>query len=157
MGIALRLAFQCQCNEMVEHWLKKKKKSRKHGFLNCCCQITEIPLIRRKTPNKQIFCTVIIFTPCLLYSAKPRKSTQFKSRRIWLKAPSKLIFSPFPKQALVFTCLQYKSLKSTAGKGEIARNDQFLLFPVFSSHLENFVIFIKFEILVYKHFHFGRI
>ena len=37
---------------------------------------------------------------------------------------------PFPKQALVFTCLQYKSLKkNTVGKGEIARNEQFLLFP----------------------------
>ena len=29
----------------------------------------------------------------------------------------------------VFTCMHYKSLKSTAGKGEIARNEQFLLFP----------------------------
>ena len=35
----------------------------------------------------------------------------------------------FPKQALVFTCLQYKSSENTAGKGEIARNEQFLLFP----------------------------
>ena len=38
-------------------------------------------------------------------------------------------FNPFPKQALVFTCLQYKSFENTAGKGEIARNEQFLLFP----------------------------
>ena len=36
---------------------------------------------------------------------------------------------PFPKQALVFTCLQYKSFENIAGKGEIARNEQFLLFP----------------------------
>ena len=36
---------------------------------------------------------------------------------------------PFAKQALVFMCLQYKSLENTAGKGEIARNKQFLLFP----------------------------
>ena len=35
---------------------------------------------------------------------------------------------PFPKQALVFTCLQYKSFENTVGKGEIARNEQFLLF-----------------------------
>ena len=35
-----------------------------------------------------------------------------------------------PKQALVFTCLQYKSFENTAGKGEIARNQQFLLFPL---------------------------
>ena len=33
------------------------------------------------------------------------------------------------KQALVFTCLQYKSSENTVGKGEIARNEQFLLFP----------------------------
>ena len=36
---------------------------------------------------------------------------------------------PFPKRALVFTCLQYKSFENTEGKGGIARNEQFLLFP----------------------------
>ena len=35
----------------------------------------------------------------------------------------------FPKQALVFTCLQSKSFENTAGKREIAHNEQFLLFP----------------------------
>ena len=35
----------------------------------------------------------------------------------------------FSKQALVFTCLQYKSFENTVGKGEISRNKQFLLFP----------------------------
>ena len=35
---------------------------------------------------------------------------------------------PFPKQTLVFTCLQYKSFENTVGKGEIARNEQFPLF-----------------------------
>ena len=30
--------------------------------------------------------------------------------------------NPFPRQALVFTCLQYKSYENTAEKGEIARN-----------------------------------
>ena len=44
-------------------------------------------------------------------------------------------FEPFPKQALVFTCLQYKSSVNTMEKGEIARNEQFLLFPVFSTYL----------------------
>ena len=29
----------------------------------------------------------------------------------------------------VFTCLQYKSLENTVGKGEIAHNEQFLLSP----------------------------
>ena len=38
-------------------------------------------------------------------------------------------FLTFPKQALVFTCLQYKSFENTEGKGEIAHNEQFLLFP----------------------------
>ena len=34
-----------------------------------------------------------------------------------------------PKQTLVFTCLQSKSFENTAGKGEIARNERFLIFP----------------------------
>ena len=44
--------------------------------------------------------------------------------------PSKvfIFFQPFPKQALVFTSLQYKSLENTVGKREIACNEQFLLF-----------------------------
>ena len=45
------------------------------------------------------------------------------------------------KQALVFTCLQHKSSVNTVGKGEIAHNKQFLLFPVFSTCLENFLPF----------------
>ena len=36
---------------------------------------------------------------------------------------------PFPKQGLVLTCLQHKSFENPVGKGEIARNEQFLLFP----------------------------
>ena len=45
-------------------------------------------------------------------------------------------YPPFPKQALVFTCLKYKSFENTVGKGEIAP------FPtVFSIHLENFLPF----------------
>ena len=53
---------------------------------------------------------------------------------------------PFPKQALVFTCLQYKSFENTVGKGEIARNEQFLLFPkwlFFLFHMENFRLFTR--------------
>ena len=38
-------------------------------------------------------------------------------------------FYPSPKQALIFTCLQYKSSENTVGKGGIAHNEQFLLFP----------------------------
>ena len=36
---------------------------------------------------------------------------------------------PFPKQAPVFMCLQYRSFENFVGKGEIARNEQFRLFP----------------------------
>ena len=36
--------------------------------------------------------------------------------------------NPFPNKP-VFTCLQNKSFENTAGKGEIARDKQFLLFP----------------------------
>ena len=93
---------------------------------------------------------------------------------------------PLPKQALAFTCLQYRSFENTVGKGEIAHNEQFLLFPqcflplwrtlsfssnsklssansftledtVFSTLLENSVILIKFKIVICKFFHFGRV
>ena len=36
---------------------------------------------------------------------------------------------PLTKQAVVFTRLQYKYFENSAGKGEIARDEQFLLFP----------------------------
>ena len=36
---------------------------------------------------------------------------------------------------------QYKSFENTVGKGEIARNEQFLLFPVFSTHSDDFLPF----------------
>ena len=49
---------------------------------------------------------------------------------------------PSPKQALVFTCLQYMSFENTVAKGEIARNEQFLLFPqCFSTCFEGFLPF----------------
>ena len=42
----------------------------------------------------------------------------------------------------VFTCLQYKSFENTTGKGEIARNEQFLLLPtVFSTYFGTFLPF----------------
>ena len=39
------------------------------------------------------------------------------------------IVEPFPKQALVFTCLQYKPFENIVEKGEIVHYEQFLLFP----------------------------
>ena len=50
------------------------------------------------------------------------------------------ICNPFPNKPWFFTCLQYKCFENTMGKGEIARNEQFLLFPtVFPTLLENFL------------------
>ena len=53
--------------------------------------------------------------------------------------------------------LQYKSFENTIGKGQIAHNERFLLFPVFSTHLENSTIFIKFELVICKLFQFGNV
>ena len=62
-------------------------------------------------------------------------------------------------QALVFINLQYMSFEITMGKGEIARDKKFLLFPhsVFYPFGELSAIFIKFEIVVCKLFQFGRV
>ena len=68
--------------------------------------------------------------------------------------------SHFPKQALVFTCLKYKSfVENTVGKGEIAGNEQFLLFPlsVFYPFEKLSAIFVKFEIVVCKLFQYGSV
>ena len=40
-----------------------------------------------------------------------------------------MLTQPFPRQAFVFMCLQYKSFENTVGKGELARNEQVLLSP----------------------------
>ena len=49
------------------------------------------------------------------------------------------------KQALVFTCLQYKSFENTVEKGEIALYEQFLLFPqCFRPFYRTVCVFIKF-------------
>ena len=38
-------------------------------------------------------------------------------------------FNPFPSKLIFFRCLQYKSFENTVEKGEIARNEQFPVFP----------------------------
>ena len=64
---------------------------------------------------------------------------------------------PLAKQALVFTCLQYKSFENPVGKGEITHNEQFLLFWQFFFYPfgELSAIFIKFKIVVCKLLQFG--
>ena len=39
------------------------------------------------------------------------------------------LLNPFPNKPWFFTCLQYKTFENTVGKGEIAHDEQFLLFP----------------------------
>ena len=72
-----------------------------------------------------------------------------------------MIFShslPFPKQALVFTCLQYMSFENNVGKGKIARKEQFLLFPhCFYPFGELSAIFINTEFVIGQLFEFGRV
>ena len=64
----------------------------------------------------------------------------------------------FPKQALVFKCLQYKSFENTVGKSEIALNFKFLILPQCSTRFENVSsIFIKFNIVVCRLFQLGRV
>ena len=60
---------------------------------------------------------------------------------------------------MVFTCLQYKSFENTAGKGEIARNKQFLLFPqCFLPILEKFLLLLSTsKLLSEKLFQFRRV
>ena len=55
-------------------------------------------------------------------------------------------------------CLQYKSYENTMGKGEIAHNEQFFLFPQFFHPFgELSAIFIKFEIVICKLFQLERV
>ena len=49
--------------------------------------------------------------------------------------------NPFPNKPWIL-CVCSVGLLKTVGKGENARNEQFLLFPkVFSTHLESFLLF----------------
>ena len=64
-----------------------------------------------------------------------------------------VICHPLPNKPLFFTCLQYKSFENTVRKGEIARNEQFLLLPLCFFP----AIFIKILIVARKLFQFGRV
>ena len=45
--------------------------------------------------------------------------------------------NPFPNKPWFSRVSSTSLFENTVGKGEIARNEQFLLFPVFSIYLEN--------------------
>ena len=60
----------------------------------------------------------------------PAESAQMKiDKHMEYYEHMKFLFNPFPNKPLLFTCQQYKSFKNTVGKGETARNEQFLLSP----------------------------
>ena len=74
--------------------------------------------------------------------------------RIYLKVTDQ----PILKQALVFTCLQHKSIANTVEKGEIARNEQVSPFPtLFSTRLKNFLPFSLTLKLSSANSQFGRV
>ena len=57
-----------------------------------------------------------------------------------------------------FTCLQYKSLENTVGKGEIAHDKQFFLSQIVFYLLGKFsAIFINFKIVICRLFQFGKV
>ena len=70
------------------------------------------------------------------WSKAAELETELKAKKKVYRKGRKLEFDfvcflgePFLKQALVFTRLLYKSFKNTVEKGEIACNEQFLIFP----------------------------
>ena len=60
-------------------------------------------------------------------TTNPKQSRNCTSLKVRLRGS---FYQSFPEQALVFTCPGfYKSFENAVGKEEIARNEQFLLFP----------------------------
>ena len=120
-------AFVCEYNK-ISHFLLSYK----------------ILILFRESSEWLVTCSYLSF--CILCESKFRhlvtKDIKFNivhvDRSVWYLSFGLIyrhvldilvIINSFPKQALVFTCLQYKSCENTEGKGEIARNEQFLLFP----------------------------
>ena len=86
------------------------------------------------------------------------ENISFSVKKFVLSSTKVAPYSDVSQTSPGFTRLQNKSFENTAGKGKIARNEQFLLFSVFSIYLENLLSFIiKFEIVVSKLFPFGRV
>ena len=68
-----------------------------------------------------------------------------------------IIVQHYTEQALVFTCLQYKSFENTVGKGEIAGNQHFVFLPhnVFYPIKERNQHFSSIKFVVCQCFQFG--
>ena len=81
-------------------------------------------------------------------------SSHLQKQKLYIWSGQRL--TGFPKQALVFTCLQYKSFEITVGKGEIAVTSNFSFsHSVFYPFGDISAFFIKLKIVVCKLFQFG--
>ena len=66
--------------------------------------------------------------------------------------------NPFQNKPWFLLVCSKRLLKNTVGKGEIAHNEQFLLFSQCFLPVEELsAVFIRFEIVVCKLSHFGRV
>ena len=72
---------------------------------------------------------IIVFPFLHIFAIISLCAAELEEPRIGIRGKGLTQVQPFLKQALVFTCLQYKSFENTVGKEEIACNEQFLLFP----------------------------
>ena len=80
-------------------------------------------------------------------------SSHLQKQKLYIWSGQRL--TGFPKQALVFTCLQYKSFEITVGKGEIVTSNFSFSHSVFYPFGDLFAFFIKSKIVVCKLFQFG--
>ena len=71
-------------------------------------------------PNKPLFLLI-----CIASLLKPL----WEKEKLLTTSNFSFSHSGFKRLALVFTYLHSKSFETTVGKGEIAHNEQFLLFP----------------------------
>ena len=68
-----------------------------------------------------------------------------------------LTLSQTKKPRFLLVC-SIEFLENTVEKGEIARNEPFILFPQYFLHVEELsTVFIKWEIVICKHFQFGTV
>ena len=69
-----------------------------------------------------------------------------------------MLVNPFPNKPWFLRVCKYRSFENTERKGEIARNEQFLLFPqCFLPIWITFCLFYRIKLVVYKLFQFGRV
>ena len=99
---------------------------------------------------------IIIFVTFNLSSANAFNLDQSKHL---LSGNGLNLLNPFPNKPWFLRVGSKVRLKNTVGKGEIARDEQFLFFPtVFFTDFDNFLpFFIKSETVVCKLFQFSRV